>query len=205
MSVRTVYRDVADLIAAGVPVHGEAGLGYALARRVDLPPLMFDRDELAALALGLRFVSAHADEPVQRAADRARGKILGVLPRDEAERMRDVKAFVPQRSGGAVRLADVLTAVDRHEVLSLEYADESGRESTREVRPLGVLFGVASWSVIAWCELRQSHRTFRLDRIRALTPSGRRFHPEAGRGLQDFFDQMWADYGIPAQHFDPAR
>lgn len=206
VSVRTIYRDIADLVSAGVPIHGEAGVGYALARRMDLPPLMFDRGELAALALGLRFVIAHADDAVQAAAERARGKILGVLPREEAERMQDVKAFVPRGSApAAARLADILAAVDRQEVLRIAYADERGSKTQRDVRPLGVLFGVAAWSMIAWCELRQAHRTFRLDRIRELHATGRTFAPEPGRGLQEYFDQMWMDYGIPTQHFDPAR
>jgi len=206
VSVRTVYRDIAELIAAGVPVHGEVGVGYALARRMDLPPLMFDRDELAALALGLRFVVAQADLHVRTAAERAQAKMLGMLPRELAEQMRDHKAFVPQRDPHmAARLGEILTAVSANRLIAISYVDADGHVTSRDIWPLGALFGVEAWSVIAWCELRQAHRTFRLDRISRLQPLEQQYVDVPGRRLQDFFDHMQAEHGIPTQFFDPER
>lgn len=206
VSVRTVYRDIADLEAAGVPVQGTAGVGYTLARRIDLPPLMFARDELKAVGLGLRFVQAFGDAAVRAAAERAEGKIRGVLPSSEVEGMREARAYVPRRDAQtAAHLATVLEAVDAREVLQLAYRDEAGRETEREVWPLGTLFGAQAWSAVAWCELRQALRTFRLDRIQRLVRSGRSFPETPGRRLDDYFTQMHLDYGIPPSHFDPDR
>jgi predicted DNA-binding transcriptional regulator YafY len=179
-------------------------MGYALARRVDLPPLMFDREELQALALGLRFVVAEGDPAVRQAAERALAKLRATLPREQSLRLAESPVYVPRRRPEtAARLAELVAAVEARDVLRLTYADERGATTVRNVRPLGALYGVAAWSLVAWCELREAHRTFRLDRIHGVTKTGRRFHPEVGRGLQDFFQALQADYGIPTAHFDP--
>ncbi len=206
VSLRTVYRDVADLIRAGVPITGEAGVGYALARRIDLPPLMFDRSEVEALAVGLRFVQASGDDALRAAAERAQAKIRGTLSRESAERMRDTPAFVSRRQAQrSARLAEILEAVERRRVLAIEYTDESGRESERAIWPLAVLYGADAWSVVGWCELRNGFRSFRLDRIRAMRDARRTYPVQPGRRLQDFFDRMRAEYGVSAAEFDPER
>jgi predicted DNA-binding transcriptional regulator YafY len=201
-----VYRDVKDLVASGVPVTGEAGVGYALARRIDLPPLMFDRMELEALAVGLRFAQAFGDERLRAAAERARAKVRGAVPRELGERMRDLPAFITRRRGAqAALLGEVLRAVDAQQVLRLNYRDESGAATVRDVWPLGALFGAQAWTLVAWCELRKDFRTFRLDRIAVLAESGRTYAATAGRRLSDFFDDMGSRYGIPPSDFDPER
>src|SRR5438067_8044689 len=80
VSERTVYRDVRDLLLSGVPIQGEAGVGYALDRSFDLPPLMFDEEEIEALVLGARIVRAWADAKLARSAEEALQKIEAVLP-----------------------------------------------------------------------------------------------------------------------------
>src|SRR2546422_10946170 len=80
VSERTVYRDTRDLLVSGVPIRGEAGVGYALDRSYELPPLMFDEEEIEALVLGARIVRAWADQKLARAAEEALQKIETVLP-----------------------------------------------------------------------------------------------------------------------------
>ena len=80
VSERTVYRDVADLVTSGVPIRGEAGVGYALDRGFDLPPLMFTEDELEALVLGARVVESWGDATLAKAAREAVQKVEAVLP-----------------------------------------------------------------------------------------------------------------------------
>ena len=81
ITVRTVYRDMASLIGNGVPVIGEAGVGYVLGEGFDLPPLMFNPDELEALMLGARLVEARGDPALSLAAADAVTKIAAVLPK----------------------------------------------------------------------------------------------------------------------------
>jgi predicted DNA-binding transcriptional regulator YafY len=202
--VRTIYRDLADLGRAGVPITGEAGVGYALARRIDLPPLMFDLEELEALAVGLRFAQASGDAALVRAAERAQAKIRSAVPRDRAEQMARTPAFVTKRAAReSARLREVLAAVQQRRVMSLAYVDVAGAESQRAVWPLGVLFAGAAWSMIAWCELRNDFRAFRLDRLQRFEPTDRRYPVQPGRRLEDYFAEMEASHGIPTSDFDP--
>ena len=80
VSLRTVYRDVADLQVSGVPIEGEAGVGYLLRKGADIPPLMFNADELEALVVGTRFVRAFGGERLTQSAQAALLKIEAVLP-----------------------------------------------------------------------------------------------------------------------------
>jgi predicted DNA-binding transcriptional regulator YafY len=206
VSVRTIYRDIADLMAAGVPITGEAGVGYALSRRLDLPPLMFDREEIEALAVGLRFTQAYGDDALRSAAERAQSKVRGIVSRTLADHMRELPAFVTRKGDDiSARLGEVLRAIEERLVLELEYHDEASRQSTRLVWPLGVLFSAQAWTLVAWCELRDDFRSFRLDRVAALAPTGARYPLQIDRTLQAFFDTMKSRYGIDATDFDPER
>src|SRR5688572_19542239 len=85
VSERTIYRDVQDLIASGVPIEGEAGVGYVLKAGFDLPPLMFNEPEIEALVLGARIVESWADAELAEAASNVIAKIEAVIP----DRLRD--------------------------------------------------------------------------------------------------------------------
>ncbi|MBL8300816.1 MAG: YafY family transcriptional regulator [Rhodanobacteraceae bacterium] len=170
VSQRTIYRDVADLQRSGVPVEGEAGVGYLLRKGSDIPPLMFQPDELEALVVGSRFVQAFAGERLSRAADTALLKINAVLSPELRERSDRSRVFAPDLGQHAVLKAyidDIHTAIDGHRVVRLDYSDEKGRVSLRDVQPLCLAFWGGSWTLGAWCRLRREFRNFRLDRIRA--------------------------------------
>src|SRR6188474_1950964 len=88
VSERTIYRDIQDLIASGVPIAGEAGVGYVLKAGFDLPPLMFKEQEIEALVLGARIVESWADEELSTAASDVIAKVQAVIP----ERLRGYMA-----------------------------------------------------------------------------------------------------------------
>ena len=100
VSDRTIYRDIRDLVATGTPIEGEAGVGYARKREYDLPPLMFDPDELEALALGARIASSFGDEGLGRAADSALSKIEAVLPPRLRARLVESPLYAPRTGAG---------------------------------------------------------------------------------------------------------
>jgi predicted DNA-binding transcriptional regulator YafY len=191
ISERTVYRDIRDLIASGTPVDGEAGVGYRLRPGYDLPPLMFDRDEIQALVLGARIVSQFGDPALARASDSILSKVGGVLPKELEPLLADTRLFVPKMRSGArsaAGLAVAREALVARRRLHLNYADEKGEASERTVRPLGVFFWGRTWTLAAWCEMRTGFRNFRLDRITAAT-LGDRFQEEPGRTLRDMLQQ----------------
>jgi predicted DNA-binding transcriptional regulator YafY len=193
VSVRTVYRDIADLALSGVPIEGEAGIGYRMAQGFDLPPLMFDSEETRALVLGARMVEAWADPKLAEAAKRALDKIDSVLPAP----MRDIAAATALFSLGfsvktevRERLGELRALLERRTRLHLRYADAARRSSERTVCPLGLYFWGGAWTLAAYCELRQGHRNFRVDRILGFRDLGERFPDQAPYTLEAFIQTM---------------
>ena len=197
ISERTVYRDIRDLVLAGTPIDGEAGVGYRLRPGYDLPPIMFDREEIQALVLGARIVRQFGDPALARASDRILNKVASILPADLAPLLEDTPLFVP----GIVSANDPVDALGAargaliaRRKLRLRYADATGAGSDRTVRPLGIFFWGRTWTLAAWCELRTDFRNFRLDRVTEAAALGETFADEPGRTLRD----MLAQYGPEA-------
>jgi predicted DNA-binding transcriptional regulator YafY len=192
VSLRTVYRDVADLQVSGVPIEGEAGIGYMLRKGADIPPLMFTAEELEALVVGTRFVRAFAGERLSSGAQAALLKIEAVLPPELRERAMRSRIFAPTRwyegkSGMIDRLHEAIAA---HRVLKLDYSDEAQRTSSREVEPLCLAFWGGAWTLGAWCRLRGDFRNFRPDRIATFEPTGETFVETNERGLSAYLGRV---------------
>jgi predicted DNA-binding transcriptional regulator YafY len=188
ISERTVYRDIRDLILAGTPIDGEAGIGYRLRPGYDLPPLMFDREEIQALVLGARIVAQFGDPALARASESILSKVAAVLPKDLEPLLADTRLFVPNtrsRARSAMGLAIAREALVAQRRIRLKYANEKGDETERDVRPLGVFFWGKTWTLAAWCEMRVGFRNFRLDRVSGVS-IGPRFPDEPGKRLEDF-------------------
>ncbi|MEL6913317.1 MAG: YafY family protein [Pseudomonadota bacterium] len=191
VSDRTVYRDIADLMATGVPIEGEAGFGYVLQEGYDLPPLMFTRAEIAALVAGARLVRAWGGLEMARGAEEAMAKIDAVIDDDLRARGRrlQVHAFGIDMAPEIRAALDVIeAAVESSETLSFDYRDGAGAETRRVVRPLGMWFWGRVWTFVAWCELREDFRMFRVDRMGALA-RGARYKPVKGQTLRDFYQR----------------
>ena len=197
VSVRTVYRDVADLLASGVPIEGEAGVGYRL-RHFDLPPLMFTHDEIEALVLGARIVEGWADPELAMAARGVLAKVEAAVPGDADHWMRSTPLFAPKEHRGrrpGPELSLLRRALRARQRVSFSYVDEKGAASERTVRPLALAFYGAVWTLAAWCELRQAFRVFRLDRL-VETEVGAEVPLEGGRNLEDFMAAMDAQMEV---------
>ena len=188
VSERTIYRLVADLSAAGVPIEGEAGVGYRL-KGFDLPPLMFEREEIEAMVLGARMVESWGDGDLARAAGRALAKIESVLPRDRSHLVEETRLYAPthgERPAERLPLSAMRAAIRERAKLAVRYRDEKGSETERTLRPLALAFYPPVWLLVAWCELREDFRNFRADRFVALETLATRFDPEPGKTLADF-------------------
>jgi len=173
---RTIYRDVAALMAMGVPIDGAAGVGYILRPGYDLPPLMFDREEVEAVAVGLQLVNRVGDKDLQAAARRVAAKIASVLPEVRADELDDGRLVVSDF--GAPVAADMRmlrSAVRNTRRLALVYRDERERLTERTCLPLAVIYYIEVMVLAAWCELREEFRHFRADRIVACHETGDSF------------------------------
>ncbi len=168
VSARSVYRDVADLLKQGVPIRGEAGVGYVLNRQYDMPPLMLTPEELEAAVLGAQWVSERGDPALANAARDLLSKITMAVPHG-------LRTFITEPSLGApenhftirdgLDLAKTRSWIRAGRKLRIRYRDESGHDTERVVWPILVGYAEAVRLLAAWCELRNDFRHFRTDRI----------------------------------------
>ncbi len=188
ISPRTVYRDVRDLQLSGVPIEGEAGIGYRLSRSASLPPLTFTADELAALAAGARILETWGGESMAAGARGALAKIAAAMPADKRATLERLPFFAPSfhlDRGDSTKVDALHRAIDGRRVVSFAYCDRNGALSERRVWPLGLIYWGARFTVGAWCELRGDFRHFsvaNIDHLQLHEP----FPDMEGRRLADF-------------------
>ncbi|MDP6977794.1 MAG: YafY family protein [Myxococcota bacterium] len=192
VSVRTVYRDVGDLQASGIPIRGEAGVGYRLDRGFELPPLTFTSEELEGLALGARIVAAWGDADLAAAVNNAMTRIEAVLPAALRKVLIEAPLFAPQFQSRADMSREVATlrrAIGEHRALRVRYVRADGDESQRTIRPLGLHFWGNKWTLAAWCELRADYRSFRPDRMLEVEMLDRTFDTDGEISLAQFLER----------------
>ena len=189
VSTRTVYRDIADLVGSGIPIDGEAGVGYLLRDEYRLPPLMFTPDELKALALGAQMVRAWSDRELASTTATAIRKIESILPENLKKEIRRQGIEVPgyqMSEEVSNKLRIVRTALDSQEKLDVHYTAIGGDISERVIRPLILYFWGKTWTLGAWCELRDGFRSFRVDRMDEVINLREKFEPTDECSLQAY-------------------
>ncbi len=193
VSERTIYRDIRDLISSGVPIEGEAGVGYALSRYYDFPPLMFTKDELEALVLGARIVQSWADSGLATAAEDILTKVEAVLPKQLKNQIKASPLFSLNfdTSQNANKHLELLRShIGKQKKVFMSYTRGDGCKSERTVRPLCLSFVAPIWLLTGWCELRNDFRNFRIDRIHEIKECEEGFADEPGKTLNDFLRKM---------------
>lgn len=171
VSTRTVYRDIGDLVGSGIPIDGEAGVGYLLRDEYRLPPLMFTSEELQALALGAQMVRAWSDSELASTTATAIRKIESILPESKKQELHLNRIEVPdfqmsKEVSNTLRV--VRKALDAQQKLQIGYTTIGGDSTERIVRPLILYFWGKTWTLGAWCELREGFRSFRVDRMNSV-------------------------------------
>jgi predicted DNA-binding transcriptional regulator YafY len=196
VSQRTIYRDIQDLQLSGTPIEGEAGVGYTIRRDYDLPPLMFTRSELTALVLGARLVRAWGGAENVMAATQALQRIEAALPVELRSQLDSILLYAPgykMEQYLRVRLDILHAACLSRQAITFNYAREDGEKSNRSVRPLVLAFWSGVWTLGSWCEMRESFRNFRIDRMDELQVLERTFVPKRGQRLEDYMKQSVAE------------
>ena len=202
---RTIYRDIVALQAAQVPIVGERGIGYVLRKGYDLPPLMFDAQELEVIVLGAQMVAARGDAALIKASEDVIAKVQAVLPNRLLNEFWRAELLVPHRPENAetsgLHLPTVRCAVRGNNKLLLDYCDGYERKSVRRVWPLGMYFYSHVTIICAWCELRGGYRAFRTDRITECRIENETFDPQNGR-LFEAFMKNWVMHETRLQSSD---
>lgn len=195
VSERTVYRDIRDLSLSGVPVQGEAGVGYRIDRAYDLTPLMFTPDEVEAVVVGLRMAEAFAGPSLRSAARMALDKVALALPQQRRMEIEQPQLYAPTfhldpTQGHRVEL--VRQAIAARRKLDVSYRDKKEQETRRVLRPLGLYFWGTGWSLAAWCESRKDFRSFWLHKMTACAALESTFQIEPDKSLEQFLRSVRA-------------
>lgn len=178
ISLRTVYRDVKTLEEAGIPVIGEAGVGYSIMEGYRLPPVMFSTEEATALLTAEKLVEKLTDSSTKEQYANAMFKIRSVLRATEREHLESMEQHIEvvespyfsKEKNETAYLQQILRAISTKHVLNIDYfAEHSQSKSNRNIEPVGIFFMGRYWYLIAWCLLRKDYRTFRVDNIKYLS------------------------------------
>lgn len=198
ISLRTVYRDIKALDEAGVPVIGEAGMGYSLMEGYRLPPVMFTKEEAAAFITAGKIIDKLTDKATRKIYDEALTKIKAVLRHAEKDFVEGIdehiavveNPYLPKNSGDNIHLQTILQNISTRSVLDIGYfANHSQEYSNRMVEPVGIFYQGRFWYLVAYCRLRKDYRHFRTDRISYINPTSQQYrqqHPS----LNTFIDRM---------------
>lgn len=206
VSLRSLYRDIDSLRAAGARIEGERGYGYRLIEDYALPPQTLDRDEIEALALGLAEVRHMGDATLARAAASVLAKVGATLPDEREQQLFHAisQVYRPDaRLPATVDMDLVRNACWQERALKIRYADRNGTDTERTIYPLAVMYTERALTLLAWCCLRQDYRMFRSDRIEKLDDDGQSFRPRRARMLRDYLQRLRERDGSKARHSQP--
>lgn len=193
VSLRSLYRDIDSLRAAGAVIDGERGFGYRLTEDIALPPQTFTRLEIEALVLGLAEVRHMGEPELAKAAEAVLSKITATLPdrlqQQAVHAVSQVHRF-EQRSAPDINVGLLREACWQERAIVIDYVDAERRHSERRVLPLGIVYLERVLVLLAWCYLRQGYRKFRIDRIASLELMDESFRPRRVPMLREFIAQL---------------
>ncbi len=198
LSLRTVYRDVKALEESGVPIIGEAGIGYSIMEGYRLPPVMFTKEEASSLMLGSKLVQQFTDAGEKKNYDAAMYKIKAVLRAVDKEYVEELderimieKGLDGQDEETQPYLTYLRQAIVEKKVVAIVYYAWYKEEVTeRELEPIGLSYFKQSWHLIAWCRLRKDYRDFRVDRIRKLITKDELFDSSQHPSLSEYISRL---------------
>lgn len=193
VSLRSLYRDIDGLRAAGARIDGERGYGYRLSEDYSLPPQTFDRAEIEAIALGLAEVKHMGDPALAKAATSVLAKVAATLADDGEQHLFHAisQVYRPDaRYPSSLDMNAIRQACWREEALSIRYADRGQAVTERTIFPLALVYTDRTLTVLAWCCLREAFRMFRLERILELRTPGSSFRPRRAALLSTYLAEL---------------
>lgn len=191
VSLRTIYRDIQTLIAQGVPIRGEAGVGYVLEDGYDLPPLMFKVDEIEALILGLLWVKRRGDNNLVRAAEDAMAKIETIVPQNLKSSFDEISLVAPPNFdivADNIDVSQIRKAIREKWKITFDYLNAENNATKRTIHPFAISYFEKQRLVIGWCELRVEYRAFRTDRMENLAIEPEKYRTHRKQMLKEWIE-----------------
>lgn len=195
ISTRTVYRDIRAIEAGGVPITGEAGLGYSLDKDYSLPPVHLESDEVLAMLIAGKLILDLPDETTRLNYQSALSKIRAILPhknKDKLERWETMIKVMPSRrppelASNLENISIIQQALLYSRLIHIDYYSHYRQQLTeRTIEPIGLLYYAHQWHLIAWCQLRVGYRDFRLDRIKKIEVLNQNFKTHRRKNINEY-------------------
>jgi predicted DNA-binding transcriptional regulator YafY len=187
VSVRTIWRDMATLMASGLPIEGERGVGYVLRAPVALPPMILTAQELEALRAGIRLIAESRDETLSRAARNLAAKIGGMMPKSNPGQTDALfEQITPKTKAATPHIPVLRKAIRLRQRITLTYIDPQNIERHRDIRPLALDLKTSIWTLIAWCEGRSAFHSFRLSKVIDVAETGEIFGKDRDKSLRAY-------------------
>jgi predicted DNA-binding transcriptional regulator YafY len=187
VSIRTVYRDIQTLTEAGVPIGSEAGIGYYLIDGYRLPPVMFTKEEVTAFLTAEKLIEKFTDNSIDLNFKSGMMKIRAILKNTEKEMLESIEENIEvlsrrprlENSGNSNHIQVLIESISEKKSVNIRYHTFYSNEiKDRNIEPIGIFFSSGYWHTIAFCELRQDYRDFRLDRILNIKKTDKVFQKE---------------------------
>jgi len=191
ISLRTVYRDISTLKKAGIPIIGDPGIGYSILEGYRLPPIMFNEGEAAAMLTAEKFIGKMTDDDTQAYYSSALMKIKAILRSSEKQSLEVLNNSIvisdKSNKKNKAYLQDLFKSIPAKNVLKIEYEKADGTNSERRLEPIGCYHQSNKWYLVAFCQLKNAYRTFKLNRIISLNVLAEHFETKH-ISLQDYID-----------------
>lgn len=170
VSLRTIYRDIKKLEESGVPIITIEGRGYSIMDDYMIAPIMFNEMEVNALITAEQLIAKTNDDSLIKHFEQTLQKIKSVFKstlKSQGEILNS-KMLVFKNKTDEVKtksLSHIQMAIINFRTIEMAYEDRVQESTFRKIEPLAIYSINDNWIVIAWCQLRQDYRSFRLDRI----------------------------------------
>lgn len=203
ISLRTIYRDINTLAEAGVPISGEAGVGYSLMEGYRLPPIMFTREEARTFITAEKLMEKYTDQASIDLYRSAMYKVKAVLRTNEKTMVENLEnhiqirksnfAFSPSNNN---TLDALLKSITEKKIARISYTAMGLTEAgDRYIEPVGIYHESNFWYTVAFCHLRNAYRNFRSDRIMNIELSERSFQHQHAP-LDKFLNEIREDHNL---------
>ncbi len=173
VSLRTIYRDIRTLEAAGVPIASEAGIGYSIMEGYRLPPVMFTREEAGSFVAAEKLMQKFTDKSLGAYHESAMIKLKSVLrgaEKDWVEALESQVSIFPSQKMFNDKVPNALEVLfesiaEKTQVFLSYESIQADEPIDRKIEPVGIFNENNFWYVLGYCHLRQDYRQFRTDRI----------------------------------------
>ena len=188
VSIRTIYRDIDILSAAGIPIYATQGKGGGIAIQDSyvLKKSLLSEQEQKQILMALQGIRVLEDEQINMLLS----KLSGVFQRQQGTWL-EIDFSTWTKSGAGKHNFQLLqSAIWKSRIVSFSYYSGKGEQTKRIIEPHKLVFKTSDWYLYGYCTLRKDFRFFKLTRIRDLKLQDAEFMRETPEHIFERSDEF---------------